>query len=162
MKYILFLILSCFTLTAHAQEAVAINPQTGQSSNTSLNKELDTLETLVTDVETRLSSLKTCNDAGRIYAPTDSDADVDGCIAAVSPIIPKFSVHGDSIRTTGRRTRDLGEHTLCYLNKVAGPGGLDTWCTLYVDEATNKWTLNTGDVTSAETHQCGAICIDVE
>ena len=58
----------------------------------------------------------------------------------------------------GTKIINMGAHLFCILSGIGGPGGFDTVCSVYKDG--NVWKLKNEDITSAESHQCKALCFD--
>lgn len=64
-------------------------------------------------------------------------------------------------RTKTKRSKEekhLGRHRLCVLSGVAGPGGFDMQCRVYLSNG--EWYLLNVDETGNQTTTCHATCFD--
>ncbi len=68
--------------------------------------------------------------------------------------------YSNTIRITGTKTTNMGEHDFCVLSAVGGPGGFDCFCK--VSKTGNDWTLWNQDNSSNESNFCGATCFDYD
>lgn len=71
------------TPLAHAQERTASGSLESQINWSALTKKIDTLNAQYQALSFTVTKLLTCNNARKVYAPTESGADADGCVTPV-------------------------------------------------------------------------------